>query len=210
MIKNLQKELNRLGEDNDTPEEVKKKIAEANQKLKESGKVDGLNVGDKAPEFSLSNHLGEKISLLEELKEGSVILVFYRGGWCPYCNLQLNAYQKALPEIREKGAQLIAISPQTPDNTLDQKEKEELEFELLSDQNGKTAADYEVLFEVPAVVKEVYQGFGLDIAEYNGMDEWYLPVPAVYIINQDGIIKFADLHVDYTERTEPQTIIDNL
>jgi len=126
--------------------------------------------------------------LAEKLEEGPVVLVFYRGGWCPYCNLQLNAYQQALPEIKEKGTQLIAVSPQTPDNTLSQKEKEELDFELLSDQKGETAADYEVLFEVPAAVKEVYQDFGLDIAEYNGLDEWILPVPAVYIINQEGKI----------------------
>jgi len=148
--------------------------------------------------------------LAEKLEEGPVVLVFYRGGWCPYCNLQLNAYQQALPEIKEKGTQLIAVSPQTPDNTLSQKEKEELDFELLSDQKGETAADYEVLFEVPAAVKEVYQDFGLDIAEYNGLDEWILPVPAVYIINQEGKIEFVDLNVDYTVRTEPQTIIDNL
>ncbi|SDD28492.1 AhpC/TSA family protein [Halanaerobium congolense] len=148
--------------------------------------------------------------MAEKLEEGPVVLVFYRGGWCPYCNLQLNAYQQALPEIKEKGTQLIAVSPQTPDNTLSQKEKEELDFELLSDQKGETAADYEVLFEVPAAVKEVYQDFGLDIAEYNGLDEWILPVPAVYIINQEGKIEFVDLNVDYTVRTEPQTIIDNL
>jgi peroxiredoxin len=122
--------------------------------------------------------------LAEKLEEGPVVLVFFREGWCPYCNLQLNAYQ----QIKQKGAQLIAVSPQTPTNTLSQKEKEKLDFELLSDQKGETAADYEVLFEVPAAVKEVYQGFGLDIAEYNGLDEWILPVPAVYIINQEGKI----------------------
>jgi len=210
MIKNLQEELNRLGENNETPEAIQKKIAEANQKLEESGEVDGLDVGDQAPDFKLKNHLGKEVSLVEELKKGPVVLVFYRGGWCPYCNLQLKAYQQALPEIKEKGAQLIAVSPQTPDNTLDQKEKEELDFELLSDQKGETAANYEVLFEVPAAVKEVYQGFGLDIAEYNGLDKWILPVPAVYIINQEGKIDFVDLNVDYTTRTEPQTIIDNL
>jgi len=210
MIKNLQEELNRLGENNETPEAIQQKIAEANQKLEESGEVDGLDVGDQAPDFKLKNHLGKEVSLVEKLEEGPVVLVFYRGGWCPYCNLQLKAYQQALPEIKEKGAQLIAVSPQTPDNTLSQKEKEELDFELLSDQNGETTADYEVLFEVPAVVKEVYQSFGLDIAEYNGMDKWFLPVPAVYIINETGVIEFVDLNVDYTVRTEPQTIIDNL
>lgn len=84
------------------------------------------------------------------------------------------------------------------------------ELNRLSDKNGKIAAAYEILFEVPTAVKEVYEGFGLDIAEYNGLDEWVLPVPTVYIINQDGIIKFADLHVDYNVRTEPQTIIGNL
>ncbi|RCW52094.1 peroxiredoxin-like family protein [Halanaerobium sp. ST460_2HS_T2] len=210
MIKNLQEELNRLGKNNETPAEIQQKIAEANQKLEESGEVDGLKVGDRAPNFKLRNHLSEEVSLVEELKKGPVVLVFYRGGWCPYCNLQLKAYQKALPEIKEKGAQLIAVSPQTPDNTLSQKEKEELEFELLSDQKGETAANYEVLFEVPAVVKELYQNFGLDLAEYNGLDEWILPVPAVYIINQEGKIEFVDLNVDYTVRTEPQTIIDNL
>ena len=115
-----------------------------------------------------------------------------------------------LPEIHELGAELIAISPQAPTDSLSYQEKEELSFQLLSDLKGEVAAKYNVLFEVPSVIKEIYQGFGLDLAEYNAADEWILPVPAVFIIDQDGIIQFADVDADYTTRAEPQDIIDAL
>ena len=124
--------------------------------------------------------------------------------------MQLQAYQKAIPEIHDLGADLIAISPQSPSHSLSQQEKEELSFKLLSDTQGEVAAQYEVLFTVPPEVKEIYQGFGLDLTEYNAVDEWILPVPAVYVIDQQGIVRFADVNADYTVRAEPQEIIEVL
>ena len=124
--------------------------------------------------------------------------------------MQLQAYQKAIPEIHDLGANLIAISPQSPSHSLSQQEKEELSFKLLSDTQGEVAAQYEVLFTVPPEVKEIYQGFGLDLTEYNAVDEWILPVPAVYVIDQQGIVRFADVNADYTVRAEPQEIIEVL
>lgn len=124
--------------------------------------------------------------------------------------MQLQAYQKAIPEIHDLGANLIAISPQSPGHSLSQQEKEELSFKLLSDTQGEVAEQYEILFEVPPKVKEIYQGFGLDLTEYNAVEEWILPVPAVYIVDQQGVIQFADVNADYTTRTEPQEIIETL
>ena len=124
--------------------------------------------------------------------------------------MQLQAYQKAIPEIHDLGANLIAISPQSPGHSLSQQEKEELSFNLLSDTQGEVAAQYEVLFTVPPEVKEIYQGFGLDLTEYNEVEEWILPVPAVYVVDQQGIIRFADVNSDYTVRAEPQEIIEAL
>lgn len=122
----------------------------------------------------------------------------------------MQAYQKAIPEIHDLGANLIAISPQSPGHSLSQQEKEELSFKLLSDTQGEVAEQYEILFEVPPKVKEIYQGFGLDLTEYNAVEEWILPVPAVYIVDQQGVIQFADVNADYTTRTEPQEIIETL
>jgi len=124
--------------------------------------------------------------------------------------LQLQAYQEALPEVHDLGAELIAISPQTPDHSLSQQEKENLSFKLLSDTKGEIAEKYNILFEVPTVIKEIYQGFGLDLTEYNAVDKWILPVPGLYIINQNGFIQFAEVEVDYTKRVGPKKIIDEL
>ena len=210
MIINLEKKLKELREQSDTPIKTKKKIKKANQKLKEKGTVDGLNIGDKAPDFTLPDQLNNKVNLYEVLEDNKVILTFYRGSWWPYCSLQLQAYQEALPEVHDLGAELIAISPQTPDHSLSQQEKENLSFKLLSDTKGEIAEKYNILFEVPPVIKEIYKGFGLDLNEYNEAEKWILPVPGLFIINKDGIIKFAEADVDYTKRVGPKRIIDKL
>lgn len=210
MIVNLKEHIKELQQESDMPEELAAKIDQANQELEESGTVNGLSQGEEAPDFTLFNAVENEITLSQELENGPVVVVFYRGAWCPYCNLQLNAYQQMLPEIHDLGAELIAISPQAPTDTLSLQEKEDLSFQLLSDLKGEVAADYNVLFEVPTVIKEIYQELGLDIAEYNAVDEWILPVPAVFVIDEQGMIRFADANADYTTRTEPQEIVDAL
>jgi peroxiredoxin len=148
-----------------SPIEAQFKIGQMIEELQKSGTASGKQPGEKAVDFKLTNALGREVTLFEELAKGPVVLVFYRGGWCPFCNMQLKAYQQILPEIQAIGAQLIAISPQKPDHSLSLQEKEGLEFQVLSDPNGLVTAKYNLLFDVPPGVREVMEGIGLDLAE---------------------------------------------
>ncbi|MBA2936807.1 AhpC/TSA family protein [Paenibacillus sp. CGMCC 1.16610] len=181
------------------------------QEQQQSGIVFGLNKGDQAPDFTLANPLGEQITLYDQLVNGPVILIFYRGGWCPFCNVQLRAYQQLLPEIQKIGGQLIAVSPQSPDNSLSQIEKEQLTFHVLSDQNGQVADSYNLLFELPAYLQNTFTDIlGRDLAKFNASDRWVLPVPATYLIDRQGIIRYAHTDPDFMNRAEPQEMIDLL
>jgi peroxiredoxin len=194
-----------------TPAEVHMEMFRMILELQQSGLASGLPEGGKAKDFALKNTHGEVISLYDELSKGPVVLTFYRGGWCPFCNTQLRAYQSILPEIQALGGQLIAVSPQSPDNTLSQKEKEELTFQVLSDTNGLVAAKYNILFDVPAYIQDVMQNrFGLSLAEYNATDLWILPVPSTFMIDESAVIRSAFVNPDFMKRMEPQDILDQL
>lgn len=180
-------------------------------KEQQSGIQFGLRAGDKAPNFTLTNPLGDQITLYDELAEGPVILTFYRGSWCPFCNIQLRAYQQFLPEIKSLGGRLIAISPQSPDHSLSQKEKEELAFPVLSDPDCVVAESYNLAFELPEYLQSTYiNKLGLNLAEFNQSDRWLLPVPATYIIDTKGIIRRAHVDPDFMKRMEPEEIIEEL
>jgi peroxiredoxin len=165
-----------------------------------------LKAGDLAPDFTLPDATGRPVTLSERLKEGPVVLKFYRGGWCPYCNLELRAYQKALPELAAVGAQLIAVSPESPDNSLSTREKNALAFSVLSDRGGATAGAYRLAFELSPELKALYQSRGRDLAEWNGGD-WTLPVPGTFVIGKDGRIALAHVDADYRARLEPEAAI---
>lgn len=167
-----------------------------------------LNIGDIAPDLTLPNATGKQINLQEYLAKGAVILTFYRGGWCPYCNLELRAYQQLLPEIKSLGASLIAVSPQTPDASLSTAEKNDLEFDVLSDVGSEVAKTYGVAFTLPDKLKNLYTKWRVVLPETNGTDDWTLPVPATFVIASDGRIILADLNVDYTKRLEPQKALE--
>jgi peroxiredoxin len=169
-----------------------------------------LNVGDTAPDFILPDATGRKISLYETLKQSPVILVFYRGGWCPYCNLELRAYQRLLPEIRKYGIQLIAISPQTPDASLSTQEKNALSYLVLSDTKNQASKSFGILFNLPAYLSELYAGFGNDLTKINDAGTWALPLPATYVIGQDGKIIKSFVETDYRVRMEPQEALTAL
>ncbi|MBO9998624.1 MAG: AhpC/TSA family protein [Cyanobacteria bacterium SID2] len=125
------------------PDDVKATMDEASAALAESQIVDrSLNVGDRSPDFALPNARGQNVTLSKLLESGAVVLSFYRGQWCPYCNLELRHLQQALPEIQKYGAQLVAVSPQTPDNSLSTIEKNELTFEVLSDVGNAVAREF--------------------------------------------------------------------
>jgi len=170
-----------------------------------------LSGGDKAPMFSLSNAVGEAVNLADLLKRSSVVLAFYRGTWCPYCNLQLNQYQQILPEIERLGANLVAISPQTPDESLNMKEKNELKFEVLSDNGNIVAKQFTTVFRNADEPINTMANLGIDFDSYYGDDSREIPVPAVFVINQEGIITFAQsAGGDYRNRVEPKEILHAL
>lgn len=176
-----------------------------NDKITSSAKQEG----EKAPNFTLTNAVGEEVALHNELEKGPVILMWYRGGWCPYCNLTLRAMQQMLPEFEKEGASLIALTPEVPDKSLSTSEKNELEFTVLSDLDNQVAREYGVVFQLTDEVKEYYEnGFGL--SEYNGNEKAELPLAATYVIQQDGTISYAFLDADYRNRAEPSKILEHL
>lgn len=162
-----------------------------------------LQVGSDAPDFDLPNALGRSVRLSDRLQQGPVILTFYRGGWCPYCNLELRAYQQLLPQIQSAGVSLIAISPQTPDTSLSTAEKNQLSFDVLSDIGSKVAQDYSIAFELPDELKQLYTQFGHALPDSNGTSDWQLPIPATFVIAPNRQILLAHIDVDYRNRLEP-------
>jgi peroxiredoxin len=170
-----------------------------------------LKVGDQAPPIVLKNAKGATVDVGVLIKTGPVIVTFYRGGWCPYCNLELKAYQEILPEIAAAGASLVAISPEKPDDTLSTVEKNALRFELLSDLGQKVGRAFGLVYEFTEELKQAYHGFNLDIPARNGTPgEWALPVSATYVIDRDGSIIYAYTDVDYRDRADPRDVLQVL
>lgn len=170
-------------------------------------KDNALQIGQKVESFSLANHKGENIELADLLKKGPVIISFYRGGWCPYCNLELKALNDYLPQFKTQSAQLVAISPQLPDETISTAQKNDLEFDVLSDVSNKVAEQFGLLFTLDERIQALYTQFGIDFEHYYGDKSFKLPLPATYVINQEGIITYAFLNEDYTLRAEPTDIM---
>lgn len=169
-----------------------------------------LKTGDTIPTISLSNHLGETIDVKDILLKNRLVLTFYRGGWCPYCNLELKALQSVLPEMEAKGAKLIAISPELPDNSMTTVEKNQLSFQVLSDINNKVAEAFNLVFTLPPDLQEIYRGFNIDLDTNQGNTQQQLPIAATYIIEQDGSISYDYLAEDYKLRADPQDILKAL
>jgi peroxiredoxin len=167
-----------------------------------------LKVGDRAPAIVLRNAKGESVDVARLLKHGPVIVTFYRGGWCPYCNLELKAYQDVLPQIIAAGATLVAISPEKSDDTLSTTEKNALAFEVLSDIGQKVGRAFGLVYDFTEELKTAYQGFKLDIPAHNGTpDEWALPVSATYVIDRNGVIIYAYTDPDYRDRADPSAVL---
>lgn len=172
---------------------------------------DALKVGDKMPSFILPDANGKEISSDELLDNGTLIISFYRGGWCPYCNLELRALQNLLPEFEKYNANLVAISPEKPDNSLSTQEKNELKFPVLSDINNLVAKSMGLVFEVPKEVVDLSKKeFSLDLTEINETADHELPIPASYVVDTNGIIQFAFVNPDYTKRAEPIDILNTI
>jgi peroxiredoxin len=193
------------------PDEIGARIAAALAEVAASGVAPGLAVGDRAPGFSLPDATGREISLAERLAAGPVVLQFYRGDWCPYCNLHLRALQEALPEMRQRDASLVAISPQSPDHSLSLTEQAELGFDVLSDADQHVTRNYRLQFTLPTDLQSVHLNeFGLDLAAQNADGSWNLPVPATFVLSAEGRVVAANVGVDYRARMEPSTILEAL
>lgn len=169
-----------------------------------------LKSGDKFPEVELTDQLGRVTDLRVLMSRGPLVVTFYRGGWCPYCNLELRAYQEVLPEINELGAQLVAISPETPDSTLSTAEKNDLSFTVLSDAKGNLAHALGIRFELSHAVRAYLTRAGRDLRARNGDDRWSLPIPATYVVERSGHIAFAHIDPDYRRRIDPSVVVQAL
>jgi len=191
------------------PAEVVETFARDRDKLAADGvPADAVSVGEVLEEFTLPDATGKDVSLSELVADGPVVLVFYRGGWCPYCNLALHAYQSELvPRLRQYEATLAAISPQKPDESLSTAEKHELQFPVLSDASARVARRVGVAFQPAEDVLEAQRALGVDIRDGNANGASELPMPTVLIVDSDRVVRFADVQPDYTSRTEVQTII---
>ena len=164
-------------------------------------------IDDEAPDFVLQNTDGQQISLYDKLNQGAVLLCFYFGSWCPYCNLELRAYQGLLPKIQALGASVLAISPQTIDASRKTALNNALYFDVLSDAGCQIARDYGIVFEIPDPLKLLYTELGHALPDYNGTEDWLLPVPATFIIDRRRHIALAHIDVDYSKRYEPTDAI---
>ncbi|MCH9692039.1 MAG: AhpC/TSA family protein [Gammaproteobacteria bacterium] len=193
------------------PKDLQEIMAQATDDLSNSGiEAKAPKIGDKLAHFSLPNQNGEQLSLSALLSNGPVIVTFYRGGWCPYCNLELRAYQQLLPEIKEKGATLVAITPELPDSSLSTSEKNGLAFEVLTDKNGDYARELGLLFTLPEELRSIYESFGISLEAHNGKGQFDLPLAATFTVDAEGVIKSAFVTADYTQRQEPTEVVSLL
>jgi peroxiredoxin len=193
------------------PKNILDTLVSTTRELVESGIADkGLKKGERIPWFELPNATGSKISSDRLLQKGPLVISFYRGSWCPYCNVEFRAMQEHLPQINEAGAKLVAISPELPDNSLTLTEKYNLEFELLSDEGNGVARQFGLVFALAEEVRPIYADFGFHIPSHNGDESWEIPIPATYIVNRDGTILHAYVNANYTQRMEPVEIVEVL
>jgi peroxiredoxin len=193
------------------PDGVRAIMAQCTNEIKESGvERHALKTGDMMPDFELANQYGELRRLSDYLADSPVVLNIYRGGWCPYCNMEMKALQGVQNKIESYGARLVGMAPETPDRALSTAECAGIAIDILSDTGNRVAEQMGLVFELPQALRPIYEKFGIDIPAFNGDDSFRLPIPATYIIGQDGEIIFDFVNADYTLRLEPEEIVEIL
>jgi peroxiredoxin len=206
----LEQQLNEMRQRSDQllSPEVSLQLTEAIEQLKRSGlSHKALGVGDEMIQFALPNAVGDITCTQNLLKHGPLVISFYRGGWCPYCNLELKALQNYLPEIRAANATLLAISPEAPDNSLSTQEKNALDFCVLTDKDNDVAKAFGLVFQFDEQLKSTYRNLNINLNQINDSDVFELPLPASYVIDGQGIIRFAFVEEDYRLRADPKQLI---
>lgn len=193
------------------PQEVLEAFGKSIEDLKTKNiEEKSIKLNEIMPSFSLLNAKNEIIHSEEILKSGKMIIAFYRGSWCPYCNLTLKALQDNLSKINVKKASLVAISPQSPDNSLTIIEKHNLSFEVLTDINNTFAKQLGIVFELQDFILPYYNELGINLTKFNKNNDNSLPIPAVFVVNEDGkiIYKFAD--ANYMNRVDIDELLETL
>ncbi len=194
-------------ETNLAPPEAVAALHRSTSELIASGAQDrALKLGARAPDFTLPDVDGKPVSSKLLLAEGPLVVTFYRGAWCPYCNFDLSALEQARPDIEARGASVVAISEQTAPNSRKSQRQNGLGFPILVDYRGEVAARFGVRWTLPEYLREVQQSLGADLTQFNGEDSWTLPMPARYVIARNGMIAYAEVNADYTRRPEPSAI----
>ncbi len=193
------------------PVEVTRAFDAFLQRLASVGVEDGaLGVGDPMPGFMLPSAEAELVDSADLLADGPLVISFFRGKWCPYCNLELMALEEILPEIRSLGAELVAITPELAGRPLDTKRERGLHYTILADPESAVGMQFGIVFPIPPDLQQHYRSIGMDLASFNGTDSWFLPIPATYVVGRDGIIAHAYVDIDYRRRMEPAAILDAL
>ncbi len=193
------------------PPETQAIHARAIAELKQSSILDRvLTAGAKAPVFELKDHNGKSVSSVDLLAKGRLVICFFRGRWCPFCVGQFEAMNLILPEIKDAGASLVAISPQTVPQSFFMVDQHKFHFPLLSDANNQVAQQFGLAYLVPDYQQSVYRRAMINLPFANGDESWQLPIPATYILDRDGTVLYASANPDYTERPEPAEILQKL
>jgi len=207
---NLKQELKKYQNESQEkrPEALKAIMQASAQKLiDEKVGENALKVGDKLPKGTLVNAVNTPVDIYDCLAKGPLVISFYRGAWCPYCNLELLAYKEILPEIKALGANFVAISPELPDHSMTLVEKHGLEFEVLTDVDNAYARELGLVFRVDDDLVEVYKKIGIDMEASQGNANNEIPLPATFVIDQDGTVILANVDTDYTKRLEPSETV---
>ena len=186
------------------PEAAFEAFARSTQELIDSGQADrALKAGDAAPDFVLTDSDRNDVALDDLLAKGPVVLTFYRGVWCPYCNIELQALEQVAADIRARGATLVAISMQGASDSRKSQRDNKLSFPILTDQNGELAEKFGIRWSLQDYVIPIHEGFGVELPRIHGDGQWNLPMPARYVIDTTGTIAYAEVNPDYTRRPEP-------
>jgi peroxiredoxin len=190
------------------PPSVIEVMHRATKELIDSGAAQrALKAGDIGPSFVLDDAEGYRVSSKALLAKGPLVISFYRGVWCPYCNMELEALQAVLPEFQRLGASLVAISPQTAPNSRKSVRQNHLTFPILSDPRNDVAAAFGLRFQLPEYLIELYKSLKNDLPVFNGDPSWTLPMPARYVIERDGTNVYSEVNPDYTRRPDPADLI---
>ena len=207
MLKKALNELRNTVKDK-VPADVWQTMSSATEALAQANlQANAVKTGDTFPDFTLKNQYGESRRFYDYLASGPVILNIYRGGWCPYCNLEMKAFHDILPEIKQRGAQLVGMSPESSDKAKDTAAKADIKIDILSDTGNAISKQLGIVFTLPDSLKSIYQQFGIDLPGFNGDDSFTLPLPATYLIDTKGKVLYHFLDEDYTVRQEPKDLL---